>query len=149
MYIELKMTVARLILKLQKNPNNIFSPKNYFSRGKFYKFLLSDESFLSYRQKRAIAFAFHPPSCQILANSDSLGGRKRTRLRVFDNNSKMAHLRVKICNKHHSLNIFLVKKCFLNFFVAPKLRELWPFWVQNTNGRGALNFAATKNFLKS
>ena len=58
MNFELKMTVTRLILKLQKKLKDIFSPKNYLSKGDFYKFLLTGEPFLSYCQKRAIAFAF-------------------------------------------------------------------------------------------
>ena len=142
MYFELKMAVIRLILQLQKNLWYIFSPKNYFSRGVFYKFLLSDKPFLSYCQKCAFAFAFYPPSCQILANSDSLGGRKFMRLCIFDNNSKKVHLRAKICKTCPYWNNFLVKKYHWGFFVAAKLSKWRPFWVQNTNGRGGLNFRA-------
>ena len=77
-----------------------------------------------------------------MANSYSLGARKQTRFHVFDDNSKTTCLSAKTCKKHPSWNIFSVEKCFLNFLVAPKLRELRPFWVQNTNGRGTLNFWA-------
>ena len=48
------MAVARLILELQKNLKNAFSQEKYFNLGVFSKFLLSFESFLSYRQKRDI-----------------------------------------------------------------------------------------------
>ena len=58
LYFEIKMAVTPSILELQKYLKNIFSPKNNFSWGVLYKFLLLDKSFLSYRQKREIAFAF-------------------------------------------------------------------------------------------
>ena len=115
MYFGLKLAIARFILKVQKNLKNIFSSKNYFSMGKFYKFLLSDEPFFSYCQKHAIAVAFYPPSCQNLPKSDSLGGRKRTRLHVFDNHSKTACLRAKTCKTHPYWNNFFMKKYFKVF----------------------------------
>ena len=36
----------------------------------------------------------------------------------------------------------MVKKCYYDFFVASKLSEWQPFWVQNTSVRGMLNFSA-------
>ena len=39
LYFELKMAVARLILKLQKSFKNLFSQKNNFILGAFTKFL--------------------------------------------------------------------------------------------------------------
>ena len=136
------MTVTHLILQLQKNSTKNFSPEYYFTRGVFFKLLLSDELFLNYYQKRTIAFASYPLSCQISANSDSLGGRKRTRLRVFQDISKTVDLRAKTCKTDPYWNNFLVKKYFWHFYLTSKLSECRSFWVQNTNGHGGLSFQA-------
>ena len=132
------MAVACLILELQKNLKIGFSWKKYFSMGVFSKFLLSVESFLSYCKKLIFSLKLRPTSEKFLWCRPNVQGKNRG----FDDNSKMTCLRAKTCKRHPSSNYFLVKKCILNFFVAPKLRKLWPFWVQNTNGRGKLNFWA-------
>ena len=103
---------SSLIFTATKKLDNIFSTKKNLILVVFCKFLFSDKLFLSYRQKCEIAFAFYPPSCQNLPKSDSLGGGKRTRLRVFDDNSKMTCLRAKTSKRHPSWNYFYVKKIF-------------------------------------
>ena len=107
----------------KKFNNNFLLENYYFSWGLFYMFLLSYESFLNYCQKRAIAFAFYPPSGKILANSFHLGVRKWTWLRVFDDKSKTVDLRPKISKLDPNWKNFLMKNFFLRFFVAPKLSK--------------------------
>ena len=149
MYFGIKRAVICSILKLQKNVNNIFSPKNYFNWGLFYKCLLSDQLFLNRHQKRTIAFAFDPLSGKNLPKSSHLEGRKQTRLCIFDDNSKIVDLRAKTCKIDPNWNNFLAKK-YYNFFVNSELSK-WPqFWVQHTDGSHALSFwATTLKFWKS
>ena len=123
LYFELKMAVIPSILKLQKIFIDVFSPKNYFSWGVPHKFLFSEELFLNFRQKHEIVFVFYPLSCQIVVNSDSLGSRTWTQYNIFDDNSKMVHLRAKTCKTHPDRNNFLVKK-IVKFFCSCKFERV-------------------------
>ena len=54
---------------------------------------------------------------------------------------------IKKLDKIHPIwNIFLMKKYYLNFFVAAKLSAPRPFVFWTQNGCHLLNFAATKKF---
>ena len=122
MYFELKMTVTRLILKLQKNLNNIFSPKNYFSMGKFYKFLLSDEPFLSYCQKRAIAFAFYPQAVRICQNLTAWGVKSERECAFFTITQKALIWEQKLV-KHTPTEFIFWGKILLSYFCSFKIKQ--------------------------
>ena len=93
-------------------------------------------------------FLFTPPAESFCWIPSTGGLENEEKNRPFVNSSKRVNPEQKLKKTDPNWNIFLVKKIFLNFFVAAKLSKWRPFCVQNTKGRGALNFAATKKFQK-